>query len=274
MADSLELNPYGFNALRMCRWGPMIYNKNDVYVGRSIAKYGEYSWHEQNVFAQLLKPGAVIVEAGANIGAHTIPLARLAGPQGAVLAFEPERIVFQTLCANLALNNCTNVWAMHQAVGASNGMIPVPAVDPTTVNNFGGLSLVGASGGADIVPMRTIDSLQLAACNAIKADVEGMEIDVLRGAAQTIERYRPLLYVENDRADRSAEMIALVMKLGYDLYWHTPALFNADNFAGEVENVFPDIVSINMLCFPSEAKANVQGFRRIASPADRWNAPA
>ncbi len=270
----LELDPYGFNAVRMCRWGPMIYNKNDAYVGRSLAKYGEYSWHEQNVFSQLLKPGAVIVEAGANIGAHTIPLARLAGPQGAVLAFEPERLVFQTLCANLALNNCTNVWAMHQAVGASNGMIPVPAVDPTVPNNFGGLSLLDASGGADIVPMRTIDSLQLAACSAIKADVEGMEIDVLRGAAQTIERHRPLLYVENDRPQRSEEMIALVMRMRYDLYWHTPALFNADNFAADADNVFPGIVSINMLCFPSEAKANVQGFRRIASPADQWNAPA
>jgi beta-phosphoglucomutase-like phosphatase (HAD superfamily) len=62
----LELNPYGFNALRMCRWGPMIYNKNDAYVGRSLAKYGEYSWHEQNIFAQLLKPGAEIYRHALN----------------------------------------------------------------------------------------------------------------------------------------------------------------------------------------------------------------
>lgn len=272
MADSIELNPYGFNAVRMCRWGPMIYNKNDLYVGRSIAKYGEYSWHEQNVFAQLLKPGAVIVEVGANIGAHTIPLSRLAGPQGAVLAFEPERIVFQTLCANLAINNCANVWAMHQAVGASNGMIQVPAVDPMAANNFGGMSLVGASGGADIVPLRTIDSLQLGACNAIKADVEGMEIDVLRGAAQTIAQFRPLIYVENDRVEKSAELIELLLKHNYELYWHTPALFNRDNFAGDPENVFGTIVSINMLCFPSESKPNAEGFRRITSPADRYDA--
>lgn len=269
---TVELNPYGFNAVRMCRWGPMIYNKNDAYVGRSIAKYGEYSWHEQNVFTQLLKPGAVIVEAGSNIGAHTIPLAQLAGPQGAVLAFEPERIAFQTLCANLALNNCSNVWAMQQAVGATNGSIGVPAVDPTVPNNFGGLSLVGAGAGADMVPMRTVDSLQLAACNLIKADVEGMEIDVLRGAVQTIQNCRPLIYVENDRAERSEALIDLVLKMRYDCYWHTPALFNADNFAGDAENVFPNIVSINMLCFPSEATANVQGFRRINSPADKWNA--
>ena len=273
MNPDVELNPYGFNALRMCRWGPMIYNKNDAYVGRSIAKYGEYSWGEQQLFSQLLKPGAVIVEAGANIGAHTIPLARIAGPNGAVLAFEPERFSFQTLCANVALNQCTNVWAFQQAVAASNGMIPVPAVDPTVPNNFGGVTLLSKT-GADIVPMRTVDSLQLAACTMLKADVEGMEIDVLRGAQQTIAQLRPLIYIENDREDKSAEMIDALLKLNYELYWHLPGLFNPDNFAGDPENVFGSTLSINMLCFPAESKPNAQGFRRIRSPADKWNAPS
>jgi len=266
----VELNPYGFNALVMCRWGPMLYNKNDAYVGRSLAKYGEYSWGEHELFSQLLKPGAVVIEAGANIGALTVPLARLAGSQGAVLAFEPERFNFQTLCANLALNNCTNVWALNQALGAANGMINVPAVDPTQPNNFGGVEL--RAGGADVVPVRTVDSLQLGVCNLIKCDVEGMEVEVLQGARETIKRHRPLLYVENDRAERSAVLIELILQMGYTLYWHLPALFNPNNFAGDAENVFTNVVSINMICFPSEAKADVQGFRRIASPQDRWNA--
>ena len=58
----IELNPYGFNALRMCRWGPMLYNRNDTSIGRSIEKYGEYSWLEQTVFEQVLNPGAVVVD--------------------------------------------------------------------------------------------------------------------------------------------------------------------------------------------------------------------
>jgi FkbM family methyltransferase len=269
----MTLDPGGFNALRECRWGPMLYNRHDTYIGRSIAKYGEYSWGEQDLFGQLLKPGAVIVEAGANIGAHTVPLARLAGPQGAVLAFEPERFNFQTLCANVALNNCTNVWTLQQALGAANGMIHVPAVDPTRPGNFGGVELQ-ASGGADMVPMRTIDSLQLAACNMLKIDVEGMELEALKGARETILRHRPLLYVENDREDRSPGLIDHILQLGYSLYWHLPPLFNANNFAGDLEDVFQGVISINMICFPSEASATVQGFRRISSPADKWNAPA
>jgi FkbM family methyltransferase len=271
MSAGVELDPAGFNALRMCRWGPMLYNRHDVYVGRSLERYGEYSWLESELFAQLLKPGAVVIEAGANIGAHTVSLSRLVGAGGAVLAFEPLRLVFQNLCANLALNQCANVWAFQQALGAANAMTPVPSLDPTQPNNFGGITLRGAQGN-DIVPQRTVDSLELGVCHLLKADVEGMEIELLQGARNTIARCRPALYVENDRAERSAALIELIMQLGYDLYWHLPPLFNPNNFAGEAENIFPNIVSTNMICFPSEATSNVQGFRRITSPADRWNA--
>jgi len=271
MSADVALDAGGFNAVRLCRWGPMLYNKHDVYIGRSLERYGEYSWLEFELFTQIVKPGQVVLEAGANIGAHTVGLSRLVGAGGAVLAFEPLRLVFQALCANLAMNQCANVWAMQQALGAANGMTPVPSVDPLRPNNFGGLTLIGAQGN-DLIPLRTVDSLELGVCHLLKADVEGMEIELLQGARNTIARCRPALYVENDRKERSAALIEQIMQLGYELYWHLPPLFNPANFAGESENLFPGIVSTNMICFPSEAKANVQGFRRIASPQDRWNA--
>src|SRR3974390_2242389 len=90
----IELDPSGFNELRLCRSGPMVYNKFDIYVGGSLKKYGEFSWFEQNLFQQTVQPGSIVVEVGANIGAHTIELSRLAGTDGAVFAFEPQRIVF------------------------------------------------------------------------------------------------------------------------------------------------------------------------------------
>ena len=55
--------------------------------------------------ARSIQPGDVVIEVGANIGPHTVFLAQHVGPQGLVLAFEPQRILFQTLCANLALNS-------------------------------------------------------------------------------------------------------------------------------------------------------------------------
>ena len=87
----------------------MLYNFHDLYIGRSLDLYGEYSEGEIDLFGQIVQPGQVVVEVGANIGAHTVFLAHRSGPAARVLAFEPQRIVFQTLCANLALNSITNV---------------------------------------------------------------------------------------------------------------------------------------------------------------------
>ena len=263
------LDPNGFNELALTRSGPMVYNKNDIYVGGSLSKYGEFSVAEQVIFDQLIKPGMLIVEVGANIGAHTVDLARMVGAHGEVHAFEPQRIVFQTLCANLALNQCTNVFARQVAVGAEPGTIMVPPVDPGTRNNFGGISL-GVFAGGESVPTITLDSLDLPACHLIKIDVEGMEVEVLQGAGKTIDMYRPFLYVENDRESRSEELLTLIERLDYIAYWHLARLYNPNNFAGDPEDVFPGIVSINVFCVPRETKYPVNGLRRVSSATDSW----
>ena len=87
------------------------------------------------------------MEIGANIGSHTVPLAQWAGPEGQVFAFEPQRIVFQTLCANVALNNLVNVYCLQQAVGSESGSIIVPNLDYQVENNFGGLTLGSSTQG-------------------------------------------------------------------------------------------------------------------------------
>ena len=130
-----------FNRLKQCRNGMMLYNVHDIYIGRSLDEYGEFSEGEADLFRRLVRPGQLVVEVGANIGAHTLLLAQLAGCGGNVLAFEPQRILHQTLCANLALNSITNVHCFHAAVGGASGQIVVPALDYSQDCNFGGLEL-------------------------------------------------------------------------------------------------------------------------------------
>ena len=74
-----------------CRHGKLMYLLNDAYIGRSLDVYGEYSEGEIDLFRQLLRPGDVAIDVGANIGALTVPMARLVQPGGAVVAFEPQR---------------------------------------------------------------------------------------------------------------------------------------------------------------------------------------
>jgi FkbM family methyltransferase len=248
-----------FNRWKQCRFGVMVYNVNDRYVGRSFDLYGEFSWGESDLFRQVVRSGDVVVDVGANIGAHTLQFAQLTGPTGRVYAFEPQRLAFQTLCANMALNNVTNAYCFQQAVGRQPGTVLVPFLDPSTSVNFGGLSLVDARRG-DRVPVTTIDALDLTACRLIKVDVEGMELDVLRGALTTVHRARPILYVENDREAKSDELLHSLAALDYDLFWHRPPLYNPQNFAGNAENVFKGIVSVNVVGVPKQEPMVMQGF--------------
>jgi FkbM family methyltransferase len=262
----------GFNELIRGRHGMMLANKNDVYIGRSLREYGEFSEGEVDLFRQIVRPGSVVVESGSNVGAHTIPLARLVGNKGIVFAFEPQRVVFQTLCANVALNSLSNVECRHAALGDKSGTIAVPALDYSRENNFGGLGLGGYKHGEPVLVV-TIDSLELPRCDFIKVDVEGMEIQVLQGARRTIEKYQPVLYVENDREAQSAELITLIHSMGYKLYWHTPRMFNPANYFQNTKDLFGGIVSVNMLCLPESVRANVEGFRPITSPDSNWRDP-
>jgi FkbM family methyltransferase len=206
-----------------------------------------------------------------------VALARSCFP-GPLYLFEPQQRVFQILCANLALNDVRNAIAYPDACSDAEGFALVPAIDYGAQGNFGGVSVQtqseGAAGeGAAGLRVRAtpVDSLNLAACHLIKIDVEGFEAQVLRGAAETIRRFRPLLYVENDRPAHQQEVISLIAGMDYDQYWHTPPLFSPDNFNGHAENVFGPVVSVNMLCLPKELRHNLAG----AEPIDptNWSSP-
>lgn len=255
----------GFNSLSSTRHGLMLYNRHDVYIGKSLERYGEFSEGEVEIFQQIVRPDDVVVEAGANIGTHTVPLSQRVGNRGAVWAFEPQRIIFQTLCANLALNSLSNVFARQAALGAAAGSIVVPPLDYTSSNNFGGLGLGNYEQG-EVVPVITIDSLSLNRLNLLKVDVEGMELQVLQGAVETIRRHRPLLYVENDRPDRSAPLIQYLESLEYRLYWHLPPMYRPQNFFQNSRNYFGRIISVNMLCVHQSVAANIQGLRPVEGP--------
>lgn len=254
---------------KRCRHGVMLYLTTDQYVGGSLDRYGEFSEAETALFAQIVKPGMTVLDLGANMGAHTIYLGQAVGSAGRVIAFEPQRIIHQILCANVMLNVLPNVFAHQAGVGRAAGSILVPPLNYGAVNNFGGLAL-GAFTAGEAVPQVTIDSLALDQCHFVKIDVEGMEGDVLEGGRATLARHRPVLYVENDRQEKSADLIALLFELGYRLYWHLPPLFNPANFFGASENVFGNMVSVNMIGVPKSAAIALAGFREVTSPTDQW----
>jgi len=253
----------GFNRVKQCRHGLMLYNINDEYIGRSLDLYGEYSEGEVELFRTLVRGGDWVLDVGANIGAHTLWFAKTtAAGGGGVFAFEPQQLVFQTLCANLALNSLTNVFCYMKAVGQLPGEVRVPMLDPNRRNNFGALG-TKLFGQGEPVPLMRLDDLPLNQCRLIKVDVEGMELDVLRGAVSFIRRLRPILYVENDREENAPQLIRFIESLGYELFWHRPPLYNPDNFFENPQNVFGAILSHNMLCLPRGSDVAPPALERV-----------
>ena len=258
----------GLNVLTNCRYGWMLSNRHDIYIGRSLVAYGEFAELEIELLCQILRPGQTVIDVGANIGTHTLAFARMVGPQGVVYAFEPQRIIFQMLCANLALNSVANVRAFQAPLGSRSGSASVPVPDYDRPNNFGGLSLNNSTSG-EIVRLLTLDELHLKSCHLIKIDVEGMESEVLKGATQTVRRFRPVLYVESDRAEKSSVLVEQIQRFGYRLWSHTPALFNPDDFARNRKSLFPQIVSANILCLPKKMETYVKGLRELTCSGAR-----
>jgi FkbM family methyltransferase len=254
----------GFNAVVKGRHGYVLYNRNDRYIGKAIEKYGEFSELEVALLRQLCKPANIVVDAGANIGALTLPIARLVGNAGRVHAFEPQRIVFQSLCANMALNSVDNVECHQVALSAQEGVVLLPDIRYDRGGNFGGVDIQQFKSGHKVRAARLDDILDVPRLDLLKIDVEGMEQDVINGARTLIVTHKPLLYVENDRREKSQALIELIWSLDYRLFWHLPPLFNPDNFARDPENAFPGIVSVNMLGIHKSLQRAVKGFTEVS----------
>jgi FkbM family methyltransferase len=221
----------------------MIVNRNDYNVTSSGGAYGVgYQILQQSscdasevgfVLAVLTRrrqyfgDGVFAIDGGANIGVHTIEWARHMHGWGRVLSFEAQEIVYYALAGNIALNNCLNARAKLTALGEHDGDLVVPKPDYFAHGSFGSLELrqqenneyIGqrisydpSSGVA--VPMVSIDSLGLERADLIKLDVEGMEVEVLRGARKTLQNLKPTLFIEIIKSDQAA-IKGLFDELGY-----------------------------------------------------------
>jgi FkbM family methyltransferase len=249
------------------RHGWMLVNPNDRYMGKAIIEYGEASEIECEFLVSLLSilPGTVI-EVGANMGIDTIPLAKaLALQNRSMIVFEPQPFIFQNLCANLALNGLTNVTAWPWACGARSESVSFRQPDYLSQNNFGGVSMSSdATQGNVTVPCIRLDDIEgNDRISLLKIDVEGYELLVLQGAVRILTNSRPLLYVENDRAEHSRALIEWLWSHNYQLFWHIPLLFNPDNFFKNSTNIYNDIRSINMVGVPSEQKSLLSGLQQV-----------
>jgi FkbM family methyltransferase len=254
---------FGNLTLKRCKYGWMLYS--GPYIGKCFDLYGQYSESEVSMMRAFLKEGDTVIDVGANIGDLTVPLSHVVGDTGRVYALESHPEIFNCLCANLALNGIRNTKPMNTFVAEGDQVDTRSAV-------WGQYAYLGTTWQPTFV---ALDALELTACHLIKVDVDGKELAVLRSGEMQIERFRPVLYFENDVREASAELLSFVMgKLGYDLYWHMAPIYDESNFFGNPINQWAphNIVSQMVLGLPSEHNISVPTLKRIADPNEWWNA--
>ncbi|OQW68076.1 MAG: FkbM family methyltransferase [Proteobacteria bacterium ST_bin12] len=226
--------------------GTFIVNRNDYRmvdanrgygVGYQLLNTSSFDQEEVSFVMALLSlrrkyfgDGVVGLDCGANIGVHTVEWAKHMHQWGRVIAFEAQEKVYYALAGNIAINNCLNASAQLAAVGSENKEIKIPVPDYLVPASFGSLELkqnksnefigqkIDYSDAAMLaVQQKTIDSLNLPRVDLIKIDVEGMEVDVLQGAVETIKRCKPMMTIEIIKTDK-VQVEAFLMLHGYQTY--------------------------------------------------------
>ena len=166
-----------------------------------------------------LPAGGIALDIGANLGEWTLPLAKAAGAEGRVLAFEPNPAIAQALGRSLRINNLVQAAVVEVALSDRDG---TAELRPDRENS-GATRLAAAAEGGKTVTVRTCRLDRLAAeaglgrLDLVKIDVEGHERRVLEGAMVTLDRFHPALVLESahESAEDRAAIADLLARLGY-----------------------------------------------------------
>jgi len=214
-------------------------------------------------YSRLIKPGAVVIDVGANIGAHTLPFAQLVGPNGHVYAFEPTAYAFRRLQRNLALNS-----VLAQRVSAFQAMLAASSSDAPDTNLYARwplrrepeirhsthLGVAASTEGAEVIRLDDwVARHNIPRIDFMKIDVDGHECRVLRGAHETLRRFRPSLLVEfmpyglEEAGASLDELVRLLTDLDYT-FLRVPGLTRLPEAVSQLRDIIPEGGSLNVLC--------------------------
>jgi len=152
----------------------------------------------QQAVAQRLRRGMIFYDLGANIGLFTLLAARAVGPEGRVFSFEPDPNVAVRLRRNVARNGFSNVTITEMGVWSSSGEINFLPADAASPDRGTGRFVAGNRGESVSLQCVALDDFVAnhPAPDAIKCDVEGAELEVLRGAEKLILTSHPWILGE------------------------------------------------------------------------------
>lgn len=207
--------------------GSFLIDDNDL-IGNRILQYGTWERNIEEVYNELIKPEYLTINIGSNMGYHTIKMASISRK---LIAFEPQRKMFNQLCSNIYLNQLDDKIDAHRlALGDVKEKSRMSSIEDNPylvcgpLSNYGGMSIPEEGTGEEI-QITTLDSFNFNP-DFILMDAEGYEHKILIGSSETLNESKPIILFEcwNTMQDK---MFHYLKSLGYNIYWRSDFV---DNF--------------------------------------------
>lgn len=215
-----------------------------LYVTRQVIKSQNFHEPEMALLKSLVQAGDHVADIGANVGAYTKELSRLVGASGHVYSFEPISENFNILQTVIRKANLMNVDPIYAALGSisEQRQMVIPESRAFTGFYLAHLAQPGDQGRRMTVDVLTLDELwkksRMKDLDFIKCDVEGGELEVVRGGLQLIESQRPGWLLEVSR-ETSGEVFRSLQALGYKAFVYRDTLVQTDSYRDkEFSNYF------------------------------------
>lgn len=173
---------------------------------------GKYEPEKTECLASIVKEGMIAIDVGAHVGYYSLIMAKGVGPSGKVYSFEPRDLNRGFLKKHIRVNGVENVTVFSKCVGDREGKV---SFETRTGTGTGHLSEEG-----DVtVEMTTLDGAikegLLQAPDLLKIDVEGAEVQVLRGATETIRNAKPIMVLAVHSEALERECREILEPIGY-----------------------------------------------------------
>ena len=196
-------------------------------LGLSVSHYGTYEELEAKIMEEKIETGNIVVDIGANIGLHTLNMARIVGNTGQVFAFEPDPSNFEILKKNVKINNYKNIILEQKAVGDKHGRVTLYQSDnPINHRIFPQIERATNQVQVELTNLDNyFDSDMIDKINFIKIDVEGMEFGVLKGMKNILKNNKKIKilfeFVPKDTIEAGfipIELLDYLTSNGFKLY--------------------------------------------------------
>jgi len=214
------------------------------YLVRQVLRNRDFHELEMLLLQVIIQPGDSVADVGANIGLYTKEFSSLVGPEGRVYAFEPILENYTILETVIRRAHWTNVQPFHVALGSSSETreMVVPDHAGFTGYYWAHFAEPGDTGRRSTVEVMTLDSFwkrkAIPRIDFIKCDVEGGELEVIRGGLDLLSLQRPGWLLEVSRG-ASRDVFSLLQELGYHGFVYDGALFPTDSYRDqEFSNYF------------------------------------